>query len=697
MPKTLSVKLKVDSKSAENSLGRVLTKIENINSAMNKTSTASTKIATHLNKLSTNANKVKQSIDKTNSSAAKMKKEIRGSSEAMNGLYKKAAQLTTVLFGIQGMRKAIETSDTITGAQNKLNAINADKLGAKGYDASGGYSDAAKNMTQDSLAKMYDAANRSRYGYTDMMANVSKSMTLAPDAFKGNIDNAIKFQEVMAKSYAVGGASAAEASSSMYQLIQALGSGKLSGDELKSVTKGAPLAANAIEEYAQKVYNTTDSLKELGSQGKITSEMVVAAMMNAGDIIEKKFNASAMTIGQAFNLIKNSAVEAFRPVSEEFNKLLNSENGRKAIEGLCNALRFLGEVALGLMKVFGIVFNFIVENWWWIQVVVYGVLAVIIAIVITLMITHIQAAITAAAAWMVTNAAMLQTVFIIVLIILALYLLLTHFDIVFGFICGIVLAALAFVANIFISVLNMMMQGLWSIFVEPMAGIVEWVVNAFTGGFDSMGAAFLNFCGQLLSALVGLLKPFAALLDFIFGWDINGSISEAQASMRSWGKNGSATTFKVAAPPQIKKIDVGAAYDTGYNWGKSVGGDVSNFVSGLFGGDGNTDLNEVINNQLNLDDYSDIANGGVGKKTAGNTGKTADNTKKMADLQEEDLKYLRELAERDWKKEFTTATITVDMSNYNTINGENDLDGIVTKLTSKLYEELSEVANGVYV
>ena len=69
---------------------------------------------------------------------------------------------------------------------------------------------------------------------------------------------------------------------------------------------------------------------------------------------------------------------------------------------------------------------------------------------------------------------------------------------------------------------------------------------------------------------------------------------------------------------------------------------------------------------------------------------------KSMDLAEEDLKYLRELAEKEWKKEYTTANITVDMSNFNTINNDGDLDGIVTKLRDKLYEEMNSLADGVY-
>ena len=75
-----------------------------------------------------------------------------------------------------------------------------------------------------------------------------------------------------------------------------------------------------------------------------------------------------------------------------------------------------------------------------------------------------------------------------------------------------------------------------------------------------------------------------------------------------------------------------------------------------------------------------------------NTGKIKD----TVDLAEEDLEYLRKLADMEWKKEFTTANITVDMKNNNTINNQGDLDGWLGVLSDKLYEELGMVADGVY-
>jgi hypothetical protein len=107
------------------------------------------------------------------------------------------------------------------------------------------------------------------------------------------------------------------------------------------------------------------------------------------------------------------------------------------------------------------------------------------------------------------------------------------------------------------------------------------------------------------------------------------------------------------------------------------------------------DPNYDTSGAYNAPSVEDMINNALGKDVSdisGNTGAMAN----ALDLSEEDLEYLRKIADMEWKKEFTTAEIHVDMSNYNTISGENDLDGIVTKLADKLYEEMNVVANGVY-
>ena len=95
-------------------------------------------------------------------------------------------------------------------------------------------------------------------------------------------------------------------------------------------------------------------------------------------------------------------------------------------------------------------------------------------------------------------------------------------------------------------------------------------------------------------------------------------------------------------------------------------------------------------------DPSKFGNGTLGD-IAGNTKDIADNTK---DISEEDLKYLIDLAERDTINRFTTVPLTINLTNNNNINGEQDIDGIVdqvtNKLTSRLEEELEYVSDGIH-
>jgi hypothetical protein len=67
------------------------------------------------------------------------------------------------------------------------------------------------------------------------------------------------------------------------------------------------------------------------------------------------------------------------------------------------------------------------------------------------------------------------------------------------------------------------------------------------------------------------------------------------------------------------------------------------------------------------------------------------------DLTNDELDYLRRIADMEWRNEFTTAEIKVDMTNHNTVNGERDLDGIVEYLSDTLRAEMTQVAYGVHL
>lgn len=113
-------------------------------------------------------------------------------------------------------------------------------------------------------------SNRTRSSFLDTTSVVSKLGILAGDNFK-NTDEIIAFTELMNKNFTIGGASIQEQTSAMYQLTQAMASGKLQGDEFRSIMENAPLLAEAIANYTGK---SKGDLKELSSQGVITSDII---------------------------------------------------------------------------------------------------------------------------------------------------------------------------------------------------------------------------------------------------------------------------------------------------------------------------------------------------------------------------------------------------------------------------------------
>ena len=707
-----------------------------LNGTFNKLDTMTTRISKGTNMWSTNIKKAAEATKQLQSEFKKNNTLVDEFSRKLKGVFSAYA-------GVMTIRAVVQASDVITGAENRLNYAN-------GGD---------KAATEASMDKMYAASLRARTDYGAMMSNVGKSMALAGDkAFQGNIDNAIKFQETMAKAYAIGGASAAEQHSSMYQMVQALGSGILQGDELRSVREGAPLAYKEIEKFAQKTLQTEESLKDLASQGKITSEMVVAAMMEASDGIDKAFKNTDMTIAQAFTNMKTVAMDAFRPIQDTINEFMKTDQAVKLFNGLAIAIQWTMDKLNLLISMFLNSVSWIVDNWYWVQWIVYAVAVAIIylsAVAIgqwlwKAVVTIASSAWTAWFPWLFVGALVIASIYMIaqasentvdfivnlllwvakialgVFALIVIYAMVTGAGIAFamnfvwlfwvaliaavialliGFadkVGAVVGAIVAYVINMFVGLINGMIQIFYSMFVEPIAGLVEWIVNAFTGGFDNIGGAFVNLLGQMLSILVGFAKPAAKLIDAVFGVNTNSILEDAQASLKSWGKNENAKTFTLTAPT-LNRVSYASAIEKGTNIGQGIKDGINNWgnslniglptpFSGFDGLPSADDLAKDPSYQLDTGTYdpNDLVNG---------VGNIDDNTGKIKDsmeLTEEDLKDLRSLAEMEWKKEFTTANIMVDMKNNNTINNQGDLDGWLGVLSDRLYEELGMVADGVY-
>ena len=791
--KTLTANVKLNTKSAEQSLTRLTKKIDSVQKAITKTGTnqklvkaidkavqktnqltvatnkwasATNKVASTTAKVATTAKKVNSANQQATNSARKLGSAYRSTNANANGLLNTVKRLAATYLGVMGMRATINTSDTITSAENRFNNL-------EGGNA---------NLTQSSMDKIYAASQRSRSSYGDMLSNVSKSMTLAGDAFQGNVDNAIKFQEIMAKAYTIGGASEAEQASSMYQLVQALGSGVLQGDELRSVREGAPIAYKKMEQFCQSVLKTDRSLKDLASDGVVTSDIIVAAIMSAEKEINDSFNNTQMTFAQAWNNIKNTATKAFEPVLKRLNKMLNGDLGKRALAGITKALVVAAQAADWLLTAFEAIAEWCITNWEWIKYVIAGVFAtmaimavqsaaqVITAFLsanwqILLIVASVMAILYVYELWRqgtidLTDAiiyclAIIAAALVVAGIILGNVPMLIAAMVVgilaiifmfFSEICGGVNVAVQAVVNAFFWCGNLIMA-IWewikAVAYNAMAGIVNIAMalaNSFVAICENIGTAFENawifaqnaFWDFVQSVLEGVkwLEPAINAIAQAFGKDgftLTGLIENVESKKKSykeftsvgdaWNSGMGTMEYKNLTEAwntgwntydAFEQGWAGDAYDAGYTWGTGIEDAINEWGSqfqgssedGLFSDIGSMlgiDLNGLLNGLVDPNDPSYSTSGsydpsGANQDILDALDRIGDNT----ELSQEDLDYLRRVADMEWKKEFTTASITIDMSNYNTINGDGDLDGIVTKLTDKLYEEMNAVANGVY-
>jgi tape measure domain-containing protein len=567
------------------------------------------------------------------------------------------------------------------------------------------------------------------------------------------MDKAIEFNKLMAKSYAIGGASAQEQHASMYQLIQGLGSGTLQGDELRSVREGAQVAYQYIEKYAQELYGTSDSLKDLASEGKINSEIVTEAILQNQDAINAAFDNTKMTFGQMWTTFKNDAVMAFRPVMKKMNEILNSEKFQQFVSDFTEVIYSLATATGYLLD--GVAFLFSIMAWSIgdFKPVIWSVIALLSVLIGYFIATKVHAvaafvaakikAIGAAVATNVFKSSMQKAAFyalllaaavgagaltydlmrdagygaakamgialvvvgaltlafmyfgvtaqwawavalwpvalVIAAILLVVGLFLTFTDTILGAIYW----ALAVIWNIIVGVVNGIIQFFWTRFVEPFIGIIEWILNACNGGFDSFGGAVANLIGQIISWFLSLGKVVTKIIDAIFGTNWTAGLNSLQDKVLEWGKKEDASiTISREAPELLGRLDATDAWALGNEHGEWLNGKVDWWLEG-FGGDSENPYENFVDEQTDPKLEETIAD---------NTGATAKNTEKTS----EDLSYLRDLAEMETINRFTTAEIHVDMTNNNHIENGNDLDGLVTHLRDKLYEEMNVVATGVH-
>lgn len=598
---------------------------------------------------------VTRNIRQSTQAEQQLNASIRGGNDALDDMVGKAKNLAATIGASVGLKKLIELSDQMTSTTARLNFIVDD----------GGSVEALE-------AKIMASAQRSRAAYLDTASAIASMGANAGAAFSSN-DELIAFMEQVNKQFVIGGASAQGQAAAMLQLTQAMAAGALRGEELNSILENAPGIARAIEQY---MGIAEGSIKSYAEKGAVSATVVKNALLSIADETNAKFNGMAMTWGQVWTQMSNIALKVTQPLLT-------------AINWLANNLSVIGPILLGLGTAF-LVFQ-VAAHWTQIAAVAtaaYHAVVNLLSIGFGVLTGNTAAA---SAAVFTFNSALLASpiTWIIMLIAVVIGLLYGVVAIInkvtgssisaTGLICGAIAVAGAFIGNTVIGLLNALIQYIWAIFVAPFLGIVEWILNVCNGGFNSFGDAVANLIGQIIGWFLNLGKVVTTIIDAIFGTNWTAGLESLQSSVTAWGKNENAITLDKNAPTIDYRFEYGDAWAAGNDFGKGIDAK----IGGMF-------------NMGGLGDTSGFDLGDI----AAYTGETADNTGKTADalaVTEEQLEYLRDIAERDAINRFTTAEVKIDMTGMtNRIDGSADLDGVISQLTEGFTEALVTAAEGVH-
>lgn len=608
----------------------------------------------------------------------------------------------TAYISVQSIGKALDISDQLTLTTSRLDMMND-----------------GVQSTAELVNMVYAAAQDARGSFSQMADVVARFGNNAKDAFSSS-EEVVAFADLIQKQMTIAGASTQEAANAELQLSQALGSGVLRGDELNSIFEQAP---NLIQNIADYLDVPIGQIRKMAADGELSADIVKLAIFSAADDINSKFESMPMTWSQIWQSMQNTALIAFQPVLQDLNDLANSEVLQASIQNAIGTISTLANILLDVFDLVVSIGTFVSDNWGWIAPIVWGIVAAFTAYNVVLgiyngiqavsnglkaasaMADQVHAAalmmesgatFTATAAQYGFNAALLACpvtwiVAAVLALIVILYALVGIINQVAGtsisatgLITGAVAVAGAFILNIGIGLYNSFVAVI-AAFVNFFIGIIEWVLNAANGGFNSFGDAVANLIGQIISWFLSLGQIVTTIIDAIFGTDWTAGLEGLKNSVTQWGKNENAITLDRmdTSTAGLQRFDYGDAASAGYDFGAGLESKVGN----LFNFSGSIpsveDYAGLIADNANLSTLPDIAD---------NTGKIKDT---LSDT-DEDLKYLRDMAEMEVINRYTTAEIKIEQNNHNTVNNGMDLDGVTSALTDGIMEAIDVVTEGVH-
>ena len=624
-------------------INRVLQASDRAAKSVEGVSTAADKAETSLDKAGKSGKKAKEGFENAGKGAENARKKVKGLGDEVDKTKSKAERVAGVLGKLFAAKTAMDVGGKLlTASDNYVNANSRLDLINRGTNG---------NVINSNLQNdVYASAQRSRASYENTANGVASLGLNAASAFK-NQNELIGFVESINKQFALAHADTVTAAGAMTQLTQAMGAGALRGEELNSVLGAAPSIARNIEKYMGWAEG---SIKKYAEKGMLSAEIVKNAQLAAMDEIDRKFNSMPLTWSQLWT----QAMNAIQRASAPFLMALN---------WMANNMDVIGPILLGIAAGLGVYAAF-----------TYGAAAA-------------QWVLNAAAgvwnALCMMNPAGLMAIGVIVLVA-ALYAGVAAFNKITGSsvsATGIIVGGLyvvgALIVNLGQSAANIFI-GIWS----AGCAVASNIQTAFGNSIKNVQSFFYNLLATAIEVIGGIAQKLNAL-PFV-NIDVAGLTGKAEAyrakaqsiasQKGSYESIGNAFNKGFSTYDTFQNGWAKDAYGKGYSKGSALSGKVSNFISG----------------GINGMDFSSIGSAGKPATVQGKGKNGSMNVK----LEDEDIDYLRELAERDYVARIAQNTLApnIQVTFTGDINQEMDYEKIGPAVAQILQDEIETAPEGLY-
>lgn len=675
-------------------------------SEMDKVSTRSLNAATRAARqasqaIDTMGSVAQRSTNKATTGQNKYTHSIRQSKDALSDLVEKAKALAVTYGLFQGGSKLVQAGDAYIGSKAQLELMlkmnNSQKTAAELQD------------------QIYAASQRSLGNYREMSKSVGKLGMLAKDAFGGNTDEMIAFTELLNKQFSLVKATPWEKSAAMYQLTQAMASGRLQGDEFRSIIENAPMLAQTIQEYMGL---TGQAFKDASKNGEITADVIKNALFSVAEETNRMFAELPINFGELWTQITNKIDKGLEPVYDKLGKLWNDKQFQQFLNVVVNGLVNLANMAVYAMKIFSGIGNTIMKYWEFIAPIILGVTAAYSYFFATqaigwaknigLMLWKI------AVDWMETGAILAMyaaqnglnvalamcplswIVYGIIALIAVVYIVIAAINkwagttiSATGVIVGVITTAVAAIWNTLLA-LGEFIWGLIKLVLNNFVMLANFTANVFKNPVSSIIYLFRDLGNQILT----IIGTIASAIDAVFGTKLSQGVDNWKNSLNTMAgkavdkfakdENYEEKFSKFDKSLQdmgVGRINYGTAWDTGYKWGKNKMDEVKDSFTI---GDKQYDMENFAVKSVPMSELNNKNLDGINK----NTGDTANALKQGVNLSDEDVQLLKDYARVQFTTHLTSLTPKVN-AKFGDVRESADVT-VIMKLLEKFVKDASE-------